>query len=264
MQIEEIKHRVEREREAHTERDVLAENAIIKQRFTHLDRYPSKRQLLTKMHNLTQNLTGKIILDYGCGRGETSLKCLANGAKKVFGIDISPVYIKNAREKAIEAGYPEDRYLFQEMDAHTLQFPDDFFDLITGKGILHHLNVQIALDEIYRVLKPEGRVILQEPLSDNPLLKIFRFLTPKARTMDEKPLSRRQIQILKSNHLWLAEFSYCGILEMPIAMATSILIPKSPENWFLKAADKIEKWTHRKRILLTWNQYVLINLVKIG
>ena len=264
MQIEEIKNRVKREMEAHSECDVLAESAKIKQRFSHLENYPSKCRFWGRMDKLLQDLTGKIILDYGCGRGESSLKCLANGADKVYGIDISAVYIKNAKEKANEAGYPEERYLFQEMDAHTLQFPDDFFDLITGKGILHHLNVQIALDEIYRVLKPEGRVILQEPLSDNPLLKIFRFLTPKARTMDEKPLSRRQIQILKSNHLWLAEFSYCGILEMPIAMATSILIPKSPENWFLKAADKIEKWTHRKRILLTWNQYVLINLVKIG
>jgi len=262
MQIEEIKHRVEREREAHTERDVLAENAIIKQRFTHLDRYPSKCRLLTKMDNLTQNLTGKIVLDYGCGRGEESLKYLANGALKVFGIDISSVYLKSAMEFACNAGYPEDSYSFQEMDAHRLLFPNNFFDLVICKGVLHHLDTKFALDGIFRVLKPGGRVILYEPLADNPLLKLFRFLTPKARTADETPLSRKQIEIIISCHNWRPDLAYCGILEMPVAMFTSLLIPKHPENWLLKVADKIERWTHDKNILLSWNQYILFNLVK--
>jgi ubiquinone/menaquinone biosynthesis C-methylase UbiE len=148
------------------------------------------------------------------------------------------------------------------MDAHTLQFEENKFDMVFGFGILHHLEASTAFDEICRVLKPGGRVLLQEPLADNFLLKMFRLLTPKARTKDERPFTKEDIELLTSKKQWKSELFYCGLIEAPLSMVTSMVVPKKPDNYLLKFADKIEQYTHDRNLLLSWNQYVLFNMQK--
>jgi SAM-dependent methyltransferase len=213
------------------------------------------------MDSYVRDIAEKTILDYGCGRGDKSLLYLARGAY-VFGIDISVEYIEDAKESAKKAGYSENQFSFVAMDAHKLNFDDDFFDIVIGYGILHHLDTAIALDEIHRVLKPQGRLLLQEPLANNPLLRIFRFLTPYARTEDERPFSAKDIEMIGRDKRSDMGFEYCGLIEAPIAMLTSALYPNSPDNWLLRFADRLELWTHQKNFLLSWNQYVLLNGVE--
>lgn len=257
-----LAERVAREHEAHTERDVLAESIRLKSKFPHLANYPSKQRLYATIDRVTADLRGQTILDYGCGRGEMSLKYLANGADKVSAIDISEVYVEDLRQRASEAGHAPERCDFRAMDAHKLDFPDASFDLVVGYGILHHLDPAVAFSEIHRVLKPDGRVLLQEPLADNPLLKIFRKATPDARTEDEAPFTRKQIRALESQFGWRSESVYCGVVEMPAAIVTSRLMPSRPNNFLLRGADILESWLHRRGWLLGWNQYIVFNLVK--
>ena len=106
------------------------------------------------------------------------------------------------------------------------------------------------------------RVLLQEPLADNPLLKLFRLLTPRARTQDERPFSKVDIKRLLHNKPWKTEVGYCGLFEAPVAMLTSILVPKHQDNFALRLVDEIERWAHEKAFLLAWNQYILFNMVK--
>ncbi|HRR10107.1 MAG TPA: class I SAM-dependent methyltransferase [Rhodothermales bacterium] len=257
-----LEQRVQREKAAHTDKDVLAENLRIKSRFPHLDTYPSKQRLFKTIEAYLDKVAGMVILDYGCGRGALSLRLLQSKAEKVYGIDISEVYIADCINQAEAAGFPLTAYDFRVMDAHILDFPDESFDLIVGYGILHHLVPQVALNEIYRVLKPGGRVLLQEPLADNPLLRIFRLLTPRARTEDEAPFTKKQIQTFMSLNNWVSECVYCGIIEMPVSMLTSLIMPNSPNNFLIKTAHKMESWFHRKNLLSSWNQYVVLNFVK--
>jgi SAM-dependent methyltransferase len=126
------------------------------------------------------------------------------------------------------------------------------------------LDAGLALKEIHRVLKPGGRLLLQEPLADNPFLKLFRKLTPKARTEDEKPFTAKDLKNLKQSTQWQPELCFCGLLEAPIAMLTSVLMPGHPDNFILSAVDRLEGIFHHAGILDAWNQYVLINLVKRG
>ncbi len=254
--------RVAREHGAHTERDVLAESIRLKNKFPHLATYPSKRRLYATMDDHTADLRGKTILDYGCGRGEMSMKYLRNGAEKVAAIDISEVYVEDLRQQAKAAGISPERCDFRAMDAHRLEFPDASFDLVVGYGILHHLDARVAFKEIHRVLKPQGRVMLQEPLADNPLLKLFRKTTPHARTDDEAPFTAAQVHAFESQPGWRTESVYCGVLEMPISLVTSKLMPPHPDNLFLRMADKVESWMHRQRLLLGWNQYIVFNMVR--
>ncbi|MDP1815398.1 MAG: class I SAM-dependent methyltransferase [Leadbetterella sp.] len=260
MEENKINERVEREKIAHTENDILGESYKLKNRFHHIFEYPSRK----KLHHYVENLDfeDKVILDYGCGRGEESLKYLANGAKKVFGMDISLNYINEAIGESLKAGFNADRFDFQVMDAHNLAYHDGIFDFVIGNGILHHLDIEVAMNEIFRVLKPGGRVLLFEPLLDNPLLKIFRLFTPNARTEDERPFTKKDIIKITNSNKWKPETMYCGLIEAPIALVTSITAPKKVDNWLMKIANRLENKLNNKKILSNWNQYVLFNLIK--
>lgn len=253
--------RVNRELIAHASSDVLSKSYRIKNRFLHIWQYPSIKSINSIIDRNLKTVNGKEVLDYGCGRGRLSLDLLSRGAN-VCGIDISPVYISDATQAVEQKGYPENQYSFLEMDAHRLKFGDNTFDMVIGNGILHHLNIVVALNEIHRVLKTGCRMIMIEPLADNPLLRLFRLLTPFARTADESPLSKKDLLRIAGSHRWKPELTYCGIIEAPTAMLTSVFIPNTPDNWLLKCADHLETWSHDHDLLSSWNQYVLLNLVK--
>jgi ubiquinone/menaquinone biosynthesis C-methylase UbiE len=208
-----------------------------------------------------KSLNGAKVLDYGCGRGDLSLYVLAQGMT-VHGIDISAAYIQDATEYCGAVGYDMPRFRFYMMDAHAMDFPADFFDIVVGLGILHHLDSDIVLREIHRVLKPGGRLLLQEPLADNPLLKLFRKLTPSARTVDERPFTSNELKRLKNSTDWYPQMCFCGILEAPAAAIMSVLIPGRPDNFVMRATDWAERKLHHAGLLDAWNQYVLINLIK--
>ena len=158
-----------------------------------------------------------IILDYGCFDGDESAKYIQFGALKVYGIDISDVAIERARQKKLG-----DRAEFLAGDAHNLPYENDKFDLVFGRAILHHLELKIALQEVYRVLKPGGIAIFIEPLGGNPLAKLIRALTPNARTPDEEPLNFKSISqsnsILKEDQHY-----YSGFFSAPIGAVTSLM-----------------------------------------
>ena len=262
MRADEIARRVERERLSHTENDVLAANRKLRSKFAHIDRYPSKRRLYRVVEDYVRDLSGKVILDYGCGTGDSMVKYLGAHAEKVYGMDISDKYIAICRKLCLERAFPPERYDLRVMDAHDLQYPAGTFDCIVGLGILHHLDARVALDSLYRALKTGGRALFVEPLADNPLLRLFRLLTPSARTKDEKPFTGRDIRELFPASRWVAQISCAGILEAPTSVVTSFLMPANADNFLLRSADRLESWINRKRILPSWNQIVLFDLTK--
>lgn len=136
---------------------------------------------------LKTNAEGKSVLEYGCGTGSLINLSLGARAKKTTGIDISEVVIGQAKQK-YEKEVATGKVSFQVMDAEALEFSDSTFDLICGKSILHHLDLQKCYTEISRVLKSEGKAIFLEPLGHNPIINLYRKVTPKLRTVDEHPL----------------------------------------------------------------------------
>jgi len=130
---------------------------------------------------LYENIVGAVALDYCCGNGEVAIEMARRGAKKVFGIDISEVAIKNAQELAKVQGVA-DICEFRVMDAEHTEFAVNTFDIIHEYGALHHLELKAAFAELSRILKPNGKLVCTEAMRHNPLIHWYRNRTPHLRT----------------------------------------------------------------------------------
>jgi len=126
---------------------------------------------------------------------------------------------------------------FRLMDAHHLEFQDECFDLVFGCAILHHLDFVKALDEIRRVLKPGGRILFVEPMGVNPIGKLVRAMTPFARTVDEKPLTQKELTELEQR--FDTRYYFEELFSVPLGVLSGLLF-KSPENWLMRFAFKID------------------------
>ena len=119
----------------------------------------SKRELFKR---ILRPRTGEHILDIGCGAGHDAhaLARLVGRNGHVVGIDRSKTMIRAAQRRiqgqkcALE---------FRVCDAHHLKFPDNTFDACLAIGTLVFMeNPSQVLTEVFRVLKPGGRLTVQE------------------------------------------------------------------------------------------------------
>ena len=97
-------------------------------------------------------------LDAGCGTGVCSL-ALAQLAGEVAAIDLSRGSLDTARRLAAERG--RTNINFQQGSLLNLPFADGSFDLVFSWGVIHHTDDPLgALDELVRVLRPDGTLVL--------------------------------------------------------------------------------------------------------
>ncbi len=105
---------------------------------------------------------GDRVLDVGCGTGDLTLAAAAQAGPsgEVVGSDASPEMIQVARRKAAGRGLP---VRFELAPVEALPFPDGYFDVALSSLMLHHLPGQLKQDglaQVYRVLKPGGRLLV--------------------------------------------------------------------------------------------------------
>ena len=123
---------------------------------------------------------GKKIIDFACGSGENGIYAATCGADCI-GIDISPEGVANSNTNAEKLGVA-DHCKFVVMDGENMNFEDNTFDLGVEYGALHHVDLDKALSELARVIKPGGEMICVEALRHNPLIHWYRKRTPHLRT----------------------------------------------------------------------------------
>ncbi len=100
---------------------------------------------------------GRDVLEIGGGMGTDLAQFAANGAR-VTDLDLSSGHLTLAKENF---AVRELAGRFIQRDAESLPFEDQTFDLVYSNGVLHHTpNTQAAIKEIFRVLRPGGRVIV--------------------------------------------------------------------------------------------------------
>lgn len=102
------------------------------------------------------------ILDVACGTGDFTIAALKTGAKKVTGVDIS-VQMLEVGIKKISNKNLNDKIVLLEGDSEHLQFETNTFDACTvAFGVRNFENLQLGLNEIYRVLQPGAPIVILE------------------------------------------------------------------------------------------------------
>jgi 2-polyprenyl-3-methyl-5-hydroxy-6-metoxy-1,4-benzoquinol methylase len=109
---------------------------------------------------------GMTVLELGCGTGYFTPELARSGAD-VVAIDVSPELLEIAR-----ANCSARNVQYQIQNASSLSYSEAVFDSVVGSSVLHHLEIEDALCDIYRVLKPAGTIYFTEPNMLNPQIAI--------------------------------------------------------------------------------------------
>jgi SAM-dependent methyltransferase len=108
-----------------------------------------------EMLRLAGDITGKRVLDAGCGHGPLMIELRERGAD-VAGFDLSPAMIGIARSR-----FGSDADLRVADLSAPLPYDDDEFDVVTCSLALHYVQDWApALAELRRVLKPGGQLVI--------------------------------------------------------------------------------------------------------
>lgn len=109
-------------------------------------------------YDLIQELSGKRVLDFGCGYGGRTV-WMAQYAEHVEGIEVRSQLVDTAK------GFAEDRQAnnvgFRLSDQQQIPYPDNHFDVAVSFDVLEHVaDPRATLDELVRVVKPGGTMVL--------------------------------------------------------------------------------------------------------
>jgi demethylmenaquinone methyltransferase/2-methoxy-6-polyprenyl-1,4-benzoquinol methylase len=111
------------------------------------------------------------VLDAACGTGDLALADLKAGAARVTGLDFSAAMLERARRKT---GSRSAVLEWVQGDMLALPFADSTFDAATvGFGVRNVADLELALRELRRVLRPGGRLAILEITQARGVLKPF-------------------------------------------------------------------------------------------
>ncbi len=143
--------------------------------------------------------TGQRVLDVAGGSGDLSrlfLKAVGSSGQVVL-TDINNAMLSVGRDRLLDEGMPTPT---AQCDAEHLPFPDNYFDCVSiGFGLRNVTHKDAALREMWRVLRPGGRVIVLEfskvakPLEKAYDLYSFKVLPKRGELIANDPDSYRYL-----------------------------------------------------------------------
>lgn len=141
-----------------------------------------RRRWARRVDMLTGHLSdGMQVLELGCGIGYFTRELVKTGAS-ITAIDISPELLDVARRE-VDAPNAE----FRIENAYDTSFPAESFDSVVGSSVLHHLDPEKALAEMFRVLMPGGVIVFTEPNMCNPQIAIQKNFPPVKKWLGDSP-----------------------------------------------------------------------------
>jgi len=109
--------------------------------------------------------SGRRALEIGCGTGLFT-EYFAHSGAQIIALDISEELLVSARQRNLPETVTFICSPFEALSA------DEPFDAVIGSSVLHHLDIESALNHIHRLLKPGGVMSFAEPNMLNPQIMI--------------------------------------------------------------------------------------------
>jgi len=206
-------------------------------------------------YHLLGDVKGKTVLDYGCGLGDNSVLLASRGAK-VIGVDISPDLIDLAQKRLDQHGFVEQAE-FRIGSAHELPLGNESVDVVFGMAILHHLDLKLSSEEVFRILKKGGRAIFSEPVRNSKLIKFVRNLIPYEQP-DISPFERPLTDVELNNYAAKFTDYQSRAFSLPIVNLLEVL--RVPERT-LHSAMEIDRKVLKSAPFL--NYYASIRVIEM-
>jgi SAM-dependent methyltransferase len=121
------------------------------------------------------------VLEVGCAIGDYTTALAARTDALLVSIDVAPAAAVLARRRVPR------RVAVVAADVEQLPFPSASFDAVLGNAVLHHLRLDRALPELFRVLRPGGRFCFSEPNMLNPHVFLEKNVPWVGRLLDDSP-----------------------------------------------------------------------------
>jgi 2-polyprenyl-3-methyl-5-hydroxy-6-metoxy-1,4-benzoquinol methylase len=209
----------------------------------YLNPSPDTPYSLEFAYHLLGDVRGKRILDLGCGSGETTVVLATRGAK-VTGLDLSPELIELA-EKRLKQHHVTAQ--LRTASAYSTGLECESVDIVFAISILHHLDLERARQEIWRVLRPGGLLILREPVRDSRTLTYMRRLVPnRGEEMSpyERPLTLGEFSHFSRDFNLIAAKRF----RLPFLRVVKQIVPRwekrawKIDGWFLKNVTPLRRY----------------------
>ena len=132
--------------------------------FQEYRRIPSLLMLIRELKLFLRDCSS--VLDIGCGGGLDSMMAaiMTGPTGRVVGVDLSPEMVARARHN-LESAALENVMFHDSVSAEALPFPDSSFDAVVSNGVFNLVPDKIkAVSEVFRVLKPDGRLMMADQI----------------------------------------------------------------------------------------------------
>jgi SAM-dependent methyltransferase len=151
------------------------------------------------------------VLDIGCGTGQTAAFLAQRFHCKVTAVDNHPIMIQKARER-FESN--DSSIIVMRGDAQNLNLMDNSFDFIVAESVITFTTITKTLNELSRVLKSGGRLILIEMTAEQSL----------SEEVQNKVSSLYGINEILNEKEWISKLQQAGFTQIEIIDTPSGLV----------------------------------------
>jgi len=197
------------------------------------------------------DLTGKKVLEMGCGTGIFSLILVKRGAVLVDAFDISMESIKIAHARA-QVNNVEQKINFRAISVYDINYLNDDYDFIVGMNILHHIDIEKIVEKIFMLLKPGGEAYFLEPFGNVRWFEKLRLMIPVKVNEEDKShwqgkLKYKDVEKFKVffNNVEGKEFHLFSRLDRVVRSSKLINFIARCDEWVLKEVPYMRRYARK-------------------